>query len=78
MQINSLNEQYEFAKQVVKGRHILAMMVRHFRTADNSDFSYGVNHLFRLLYGDENIADFTIEWQRIIACMKQRRRLNQV
>ena len=60
LQITAMNEEYDLKGLIVKGRHILSMVLRNFLSDEKSDISYGLDHLSKLRYCDNRIAEFLL------------------
>ena len=59
LQITAMNEEYDLKGLIVKGRH-MSMVLWNFSSADKSDISYGLDHLSKLPYCDNRIAEFLL------------------
>ena len=56
---------------IMKGRHLLAMIVDSFTSASNTDLVYTIRHLFDLPYsGDNDINTFKSQLNEVLECMR--------
>ena len=70
-QIRSLMEQYARADgEPVRGREMLKIILDGFRASDNSDSTFGFDHLAGLKYSDDNREEFLSTWLHMVENIK--------
>jgi hypothetical protein len=58
----------EFMKddQVVQGHHAVFLLIDSFRSLDESEIYYGVDHLGRLEMHNNDLEEFVCQWEHIV------------
>jgi hypothetical protein len=51
---------------VLKGRHIVWILLESFKTFDNSDITYGFDHLSRLAVQNHDPHDLVVQWNHVL------------
>ena len=57
---------------MMSGREVIAIMFENFRSSDNAEVMYLIDHLIHLKYqGDSKIYDFYTQWHAILEGMRE-------
>ena len=71
-ELTALNDEYSLAGRPVTGRQMLTMIIRRFISNGKSDIGFGLDHLNRLEYNDQDMEGFLMQWRHITNCIAAR------